>query len=112
ADDEHWAPLLRMHRSADGRHLRFDGETDVSNRGALTAVLDGFAPPSAGRAVAAPVTLDVTDLRFADIASVRHVVRTADRMGGMRIVGASPQLTRLLDFAGAEHVPGLVLETV
>jgi anti-anti-sigma regulatory factor len=100
--DDAWSPLLRITHLVDEPGLRLDGETDVSNRGSLTALLDDLVAP----------VLDVTALRFVDVATAHHLVGVAARAGTMRIVGASPQLARLLAFAGAGQVPGLVIEPV
>jgi anti-anti-sigma regulatory factor len=94
--------LLRITHLVDEPGLRLDGETDVSNRGSLTALLDDLTAP----------VLDVTALRFVDVATAHHLVDVAARAGTMRIVGASPQLARLLTFVGAGQVPGLVVEPV
>ena len=107
-----WVPLLRLRRAdgADGAPvLRLAGEADISNRTAVTAVLDGLfdGSPEQGRRAA---TLDVSALRFVDVATAHHVVELADRCGGLRVVGVSEQLARLFDFAGAAQVPGMVLE--
>jgi len=110
-DDRPWTPLLRMSRSDDAHLLRLDGEVDISNRNAVLAILDTLEPqpPATDRSPARPLTLDVRALRFVDAASAHHMIAAATRTGGLRIVGASAQLTRLLEFAGASHVPGLVL---
>ena len=78
---------------------------------AVLAILDTLEPqpPATDRSPARPLTLDVRALRFVDAASAHHMIAAATRTGGLRIVGASAQLTRLLEFAGASHVPGLVL---
>ena len=120
-----WAPLLRLRRTdgADGAPvLRLAGEADISNRTAVTTVLDGLfddgpfdgpsdgppdGPPGQGRR---PATLDVSALRFVDVATAHHVVELADRCGGLRVVGVSEQLARLFDFAGSALVPGMVFE--
>jgi anti-anti-sigma regulatory factor len=106
--DDSWSPLLRIAHLVDEPGLRLEGETDVSNRGSLIAVLEELIATEVPRT--APLVLDVTDLRFVDVATAHHLVGAAARAGTMRIVGASGQLTRLLAFAGGVHVPGLVVE--
>lgn len=105
ADDGPWRPLLRIQTLDDEPGLRLDGESDLSNRDALVAVLDGLQPSPSD-----PPRLHVGALRFADVATTRHILQTADRLGGLRVVGASLTLTRLLAFCGSASVPGLRLE--
>ncbi|BCY14170.1 MEDS domain-containing protein [Actinoplanes sp. L3-i22] len=89
-------PLLRAVRA--GEHgLRLSGEADLSNRQALSAVLEHLLEDSP--ATRPRVTLDVTDLRFADSAAARILLAPA-ATGGHRldVVGCSASLRRLLDF--------------
>jgi hypothetical protein len=93
---EHWTPMLRLTREPSG--IRLVGEVDVANRAAVTALLDHVCaqtPPGD------PVTVDVTGLRFADAVTARLLGRAAaGRPGGVRVVGASPLLTRLVEAGG------------
>jgi len=104
-DRDDWHPQLRLHRDGDGSRLMVSGEADVANGDALIALLDAVRTGADG----APAVLDVGHLDFVDVRSVRALVATAARLGGLHIVGASPLLRRLLDFVGAAAVPGLVV---
>ena len=105
--DEDWRPLLRIRRLDGTRGLRLDGEADVSNHEAVLIALDSLAGPASGGGLP---TLDLTDLRFMDIATAHQVVLAAGTLGGLRVVGASPQLTRLLGLVGADREPRLTIE--
>lgn len=97
------SPLLRMVRCPGG--LRLFGEADLSNRDAFAAVLGHLIEDSP----APDVTLDLTELRFADATSCRLVVTVARDSGGrVRTLGARPALRRLLTLQGAHGVPGLL----
>ncbi|GLY95064.1 hypothetical protein Acsp02_23190 [Actinoplanes sp. NBRC 103695] len=97
------SPLLRMVRCPGG--LRLFGEADLSNRDAFAAVLGHLLEDSP----APDVTLDLTELRFADATSCRLVVTVARDSGGrVRTTGARPSLRRLLTLQGAHGVPGLL----
>jgi len=96
-------PLLRMVRVDAG--LRLSGEADLSNRDALATVLTHLLDDSP----APVVTLDLTDLRFADATSCELIVQTARGSAGrLRAVGVRPSLRRLLCLQGAASVPGLL----
>ncbi|MFC4058939.1 MEDS domain-containing protein [Planomonospora corallina] len=98
ADD--WHPQLRLVRTADPAGLCLIGEADRSCRDALEAVLAGLAEdlPTGG-----PVTVDVSRLAFADVGCAAALARTAGALPyGMRIVGASAALHRLLEMIGAD----------
>ncbi|HEU4348798.1 MAG TPA: MEDS domain-containing protein [Actinoplanes sp.] len=96
-------PLLRLARWP-GR-LWLCGEVDLSNRNALEAVLTHLLEDTP----APPVTLDLTELRFADATVCEWIVDLARRSPGrLRIVGAQPSLRRLLLLHGAAEVPGLL----
>jgi hypothetical protein len=105
--DEDWCPMLRIRHLDDGPGLRLDGETDLSNREAVLVALDDLQGPASGRRTP---TLDLTELRFMDIATAHQVLRTAIGLGGLRVVGASAQLTRLLGLVGADREPCLTIE--
>jgi MEDS: MEthanogen/methylotroph, DcmR Sensory domain/STAS domain len=102
-----WTPMLRIRSLDDTAGLELAGEADLSNRGSLVAVLDELldTPPNAE-----PPVLDVSRLRFADVATARCLVRAAVRVGALRIVGASPHLAGLLRFAGSDRTPQLTVE--
>jgi anti-anti-sigma regulatory factor len=99
-------PLLRMVRRCAG--LQLCGEADLSNRDALAAVLTHLVEDAGAGPV---ITLDVTDLAFADATVCELIVDTARSAGGhVRTVGARPSLRRLLTLQGAADVPGLLDE--
>ncbi|MEV6598183.1 MEDS domain-containing protein [Actinoplanes sp. NPDC051346] len=77
--------------------LRLAGEADIFNRQALAAVIEHLVDQDDGSVA----EIDVSDLRFADTAAGRILAQAVDRRaGGLRLVGASPALSRLLDFHG------------
>ncbi|MFC4072552.1 MEDS domain-containing protein [Actinoplanes subglobosus] len=97
-DDE---PALRFARTGDPPGIRLHGEADLSNRQALRAVLERLTDDVA----ADEITVDVSDLRFADAATVRILLEVA--VAGaprLHVVGCSPGLRRLLVFNGAQAV--------
>ncbi|WP_250008836.1 MEDS domain-containing protein [Actinoplanes sp. M2I2] len=96
---------LRCRRTEEPYGLWLSGETDMSNRNALAAMVDEALLARGPHAV---VTVDATALRFADSAAAR-VLLAAARRGRMHIVGCSPVLIRLLHFHGAAAVPGLTV---
>ena len=96
---------LRIRRTDQPYGLWLSGEADMSNRHALTALVEQAFQQRDGDAV---VTIDVTALRFADTAAAR-VLLDAAGLGRMRIVGCSPVMLRLLHFHGATAMPGLVV---
>jgi anti-anti-sigma factor len=101
-----WAPLLRMERTPAG--LRVAGEADMSNRGALSAVLDALVEEH--RDGERPAVVDLSGLTFADAASVGLLLRvTAELPCGVRIVGCRPTVARMLALLGADEVPGLTV---
>ncbi|MEU4241860.1 MEDS domain-containing protein [Actinoplanes sp. NPDC026619] len=96
---------LRMRRVLDPWGLRLEGEADLSNRDALRAVAEHLFDDGPD------VTIDVSELRFADIAAARVLVAAAaSGAGRVRLTGCSPSLLRLLRFHGADGVPALVAE--
>jgi anti-anti-sigma factor len=101
-----WAPLLRMERTPAG--LRVAGEADMSNRGALTAVLDAMVEEH--RDGERPAVVDLSGLTFADAAAVGLLLRVAAELpSGVRIVGCRPTVARMLALLGADEVPGLTV---
>ncbi|WP_433795838.1 MEDS domain-containing protein [Actinoplanes sp. CA-252034] len=96
-------PALRFARTVDPPGVRLQGEAGLSNRQALRAVLDRLVDDAPGDR--SPVTVDVSELRFADAATVRILLEAA--VAGaprLRVAGCSPGLRRLLLFNGAEAV--------
>ncbi|WP_250005709.1 MEDS domain-containing protein [Actinoplanes sp. M2I2] len=96
-------PGMRAVRLTDPPGVRLEGEADLSNRHALQALLEHLVedtPPVEG-----PLTVDIADLRFADDAAVRVLLRTvAAGAPRLRVVGCSPAIQRLLTFNGAEAI--------
>ena len=96
---------LRLRWTSDPFGVRLEGEADLSNRYALSAVLEHLfdRPPAA-----AVATIDVTGLRFADTAVARVLIEAGSGGAGrIRLVGCSPGVSRLLDLNGAGAAPGL-----
>ncbi|WP_433086536.1 MEDS domain-containing protein [Dactylosporangium sp. CA-052675] len=87
-------PQLRMRHTTEPRGLALTGEADIANRAALAAVLDGLRADLPGDD---PLTIDLSGLEFADVAAAAALVRTARRVPGLRITGASRRLAGLLD---------------
>ncbi|MDI6102364.1 MEDS domain-containing protein [Actinoplanes sp. NEAU-A12] len=100
-------PALRFIRTFDPPGVRLRGEADLSNRQALRAVLERLADdtPADGR----PLTVDVSELAFADAAAMR-ILMAAAGASRVRVTGSSPSLRRLLAFHGADAVAGLTVE--
>ncbi|GIM91210.1 MEDS domain-containing protein [Paractinoplanes toevensis] len=100
------ASSLRVRRVRRPWGLRVAGEADLSNRDALRAVVEHIFDDHS------EVTVDVSGLRFADIAAARVLVDVAaSGAGRLRLTGCSPNLLRLLDFHGAGSVGALTVET-
>ena len=97
---------LRIRRTEEPYGLWLSGETDMSNRHALKAMIEEAYLMREGQAV---VTLDATALRFADTAAARVLLNAAATLGRMHVVGCSPVLVRLLHFHGAASIPGLIV---
>jgi anti-anti-sigma factor len=98
---------LRISRTRNPLGLRLTGEVDLSNRTALSAMIEHLfdgGPPE--------VTVDVSGLTFADTAAARILVNAAEGgPGRLRLAGCSPALLRLLEFHHAAEVPGLIVES-
>jgi len=103
-------PLMRLRRGDPPVGLRIAGESDLSNRRALACVLGSLLDdlPVDGR----PVAIDLAGLTFADCATASLLLRTsvAAAPTGLRLVGCSPAVARLLKRLGAERVAGLTVE--
>jgi anti-anti-sigma factor len=98
-------PLLRILRTHDPIGVRLEGEADLSNRYAMAAMLGPLLEEADPEG--APLTLDLSDLRFADNAATRILARAVIRAGDrVRVVGHTPALGRLLAFNGAGAAPG------
>lgn len=100
--------LLRITRPAVGA-LRMAGEADYSNRGILDRLLatvldETLRSPSGPSAV----TVDVTSLRFLDVAGAMVFVRAADRFPTshrLLLLGTRPRVHRVLERTGALSAP-------
>ncbi|MET0423908.1 MAG: MEDS domain-containing protein [Actinoplanes sp.] len=89
---------LRLRRTSEPYVLWVSGEADLSNRAALAVVLDDLR---AGLSVDREVTVDLTGLRFADLAAARILVDAlAGGPGRVRLTGCSAPMNRLLTFHG------------
>ena len=101
-------PLLHVTRTGSPPGLRLRGEADLANRRALRTVLEHVShdTDTAGRAL----TIDVSELHFADAETARMLIRAAEDTDRMRIVGCTPSLAGLLGFLGAGVTPGLTVE--
>lgn len=102
-------PQLRLQHTADPRGLRIIGEADLATREALVAVFAGLAKDVA--ADDRPITVDVSELSFADGAAAQALVSAARTApAGMRVVGASTTLAKLISLVGGDDVPGLSVQ--
>jgi hypothetical protein len=98
------ATSLRIRRTCEPPGLRLFGEADLSNREALAAVVHEAVGEH-------DATIDLTDLRFADMAAARILLTAAAAgPGKLHLVGCGPTLIRLLAFQEAGAVPGLTVE--
>lgn len=102
-------PQLRLERHTPPSVLRLSGEADLSTRQALEAVVDGLSedfPPDTS-----PITVDVSELEFADGATALAIVRAAwTAPYGMRIVGATTALAKLITLVSGGEAPGLTVQ--
>ena len=86
--------------------LRFAGEIDVTNSGAVADSL-GLAFPEFGNP-----HLDLSRLSFCDISGIRAVVEAADSLGPgrhLRLHGLPPQLETVIRVTGWSALPSLEL---
>jgi len=102
--------LLRITRAGLGG-ARLSGEADHSNHGMLDRLL-GLLLAEALRSPAAPatVTMNLSSLRFLDVAGAAVLVQAAERFpSSHRLVlrGPRPRVQRVLDHCGAPSVPQL-----
>jgi anti-anti-sigma regulatory factor len=102
------AIALRIRAVREPYGLRLTGEADRSNRDALATVIERLFDSLDGDRL---VTVDVAGLRFADAAVARLFVHAAaGGPGRLHLTGCAPVLRRLLDFHGADRVPGLTVD--
>ncbi|MEV6520410.1 MEDS domain-containing protein [Longispora sp. NPDC051575] len=94
------APLMRFGHTASPPRLALSGEADVSNRHALSAMLNALLD-GADAASPTPVTVDVSGLTFADASAVRLLIQAAAAApSGIRLEGCTPPMARLVDLVG------------
>ena len=97
---------LRIRRTRDPAGLALSGEVDLAGRNALRTVIEHvFADCGSD-----DVTVDVSELRFADRAAARILVRAGSGTGRLRLAGCSSTLRRLLAYSGADDAPGLTVD--
>lgn len=98
-----------MTRTEDPHGLRFAGEIDTSNVGAVSDVLRTFGPGGQG-GQGGQLHLDLSLLLFCDISGIRALVaHAAQRDGARRLLlhGLPAQIERVLDVVGWSEMPGL-----
>ena len=84
--------------------MRLAGEADFSNRQALAAALDAVADQQPEPA--APILLDVTDLRFLDAGTAALLSRLALKApAGVHITAPPRAVERVLDHLGVLQLP-------
>jgi MEDS: MEthanogen/methylotroph, DcmR Sensory domain/STAS domain len=100
-------PQLRLRRRTPPAVLRLTGEADLSTRRALDAVVSGL---SVDFPDAAPITVDVSGLEFADGATALAMVRAARAApAGLRVIGASAALAKLIALVSGGEPAGLTV---
>ncbi|MGW8380641.1 STAS domain-containing protein [Streptomyces sp. ODS28] len=99
---------LRIEPVRDPWGLRLSGDVDVRSVGFLArAIEELLAADTAGNPV-----LDLSELSFMDVAGLRLLISTAQRLGPERtltIRGMAPHLRRILALVDWDTTPGLVL---
>jgi anti-anti-sigma factor len=107
APDLPGASDLEISDLEDRPGLRLSGEVDVTNFAGFEAAVRAAARPGQD------VYLDMTDLRFVDVAAIRLVAKVADAMtGDCQVVVLSPPMMfrRVLEASGWSDLRGLRLE--
>ncbi|MGW1992656.1 STAS domain-containing protein [Embleya sp. NPDC001921] len=102
--------VLRVERTSPPLGVRLFGEVDLDNCAHVRSALVAQSAGGTG-----DLYVDVSSLRFIDVAGIRTLVETALRIQpGRRLVlhRASEELCVLVRLAGWDRVPGLVLEKV
>ncbi|MEU4563399.1 MEDS domain-containing protein [Actinoplanes sp. NPDC023936] len=96
--------VLRIRHTRQPFGLRLEGEADLLNQRALSAVLDHLLDALTDGSATA--TVDVSGLRFVDTAAARVLLRALDQAAGrLRITGRPPALARLLASRHAGQSP-------
>lgn len=106
---EHDDGGLRIMRTVRPPGLRLDGEIDDDTYPVLIAALDTVAVDCRHE----DVHLDLSLVRFCDVAGLRAMVRLAERLDdGRRVVlhAPAPSLRTVLRVVGWDDVHGLILE--
>ncbi|MEU0937018.1 STAS domain-containing protein [Embleya sp. NPDC005971] len=102
--------VLRVERTWPPPGVRLLGEVDLDNCAHVRSALVEQTAGGTG-----DLYVDVSSLRFIDVAGIRTLVEAAVRIQpGRRLVvhRASEELCVLVRLAGWDRVPGLVLEKV
>ncbi|WP_406289372.1 STAS domain-containing protein [Embleya sp. NBC_00896] len=102
--------VLRVERTSPLPGVRLAGEVDLDNCAHVRSALIAQSGVGGG-----DLRVDVSSLCFIDVAGMRTLVETALMLdAGRRLVlsSASEDLCTLVELAGWDRVPGLVLETV
>ncbi|MFI5843194.1 MEDS domain-containing protein [Catenuloplanes sp. NPDC051500] len=97
-DGELWEPALRMRYTTDPYRLTLHGEIDAANRDAVAAMLATLAGESA--AAGLPGEVDLSGVAVYDVSTATRLVH-AREAGTIRLVGATPQLTKLIGLISA-----------
>jgi anti-anti-sigma factor len=84
------------HLGSGGVVVSILGELDALNAGAFR---DAIAP-----LIGRPITFDITGLTFCAAAGLRCLLAAARPVGSCRVLGASPQLRRLIEIVGVQDV--------
>ena len=91
-------------RQADGNTVVLIGQVDASNHNALASVIAPLVD------IEMPVTIDATELCFADVSAARLLVTTAmARLGQQTMIQCVEPLAGLLRSMTRANVPGLVI---
>jgi anti-anti-sigma factor len=96
---------LVVTRTLDPSGLRFSGEIDINNCGALATCLSAIAPQHGD------IHLDLTSLIFCDISGIRAFVEAAERRekGRLLLHGLPGLLQTVMRVTGWADLPNLVL---
>jgi anti-anti-sigma factor len=100
--------IATITRSPRGGELRIAGEIDAFNAVALRRAVADMAHGPAAR-----VTLDVSALRFVDVAGLRGIVEVARARPHtmLTLTGATAKVVRMLEMCGWAQMPNLVVST-
>ncbi len=98
--------LLESARTERPRGFRLIGEIDISNETALASILGPEVE------LGGDITLDLTELTFADSVGIRvlmEAARALDGRGLLYLAGARPALSRAFDLMGVHRATGIVV---